>query len=34
VDKFPPKVAYMYGLNYFVMTTFRFWQPWSDVIHS
>jgi hypothetical protein len=24
VDKFPPKVAYMYGLNYFVMTTFRF----------
>lgn len=24
VDKFPPKVAYMYGLNYFIMTTFRF----------
>jgi hypothetical protein len=24
IGKFPPKLGYMYGLNYFVMATLRF----------
>ena len=24
ISKFPPKIGYMYGLNYFVMATLRF----------